>query len=187
MVKKRKDSKSEESVDSIRKQLEEKLANESAHESNREKKEKSKSASKTRKPRSNKTKRASKDTSLVKKEVHETSGESELKSETTEPKTKSLKETETKEDLPSFLNAEKVPFSSSEETQTEAPSSSIRNAGLAWSAAIGLLSSVVFMMIIGWLVDILLGSEPIGIVAGICIGAGIGLYQFFRITSKISD
>jgi F0F1-type ATP synthase assembly protein I len=186
MVKKRKDSKSEESVDSIRKQLEEKLANESAHESNREKKEKSKSASKTRKPRANKTKRASKDTSLV-KEVHETSGESELKSETTEPKTKSLKETETKEDLPSFLNAEKVPFSSSEETQTEAPSSSIRNAGLAWSAAIGLLSSVVFMMIIGWLVDMLLGSEPIGIVAGICIGAGIGLYQFFRITSKISD
>ncbi len=64
---------------------------------------------------------------------------------------------------------------------------SIRNASLAWSAAIGLLGSVVFMMAIGWLMDTLLGSEPAGIVIGIILGAVIGFYQLFRIMSKISD
>jgi F0F1-type ATP synthase assembly protein I len=76
---------------------------------------------------------------------------------------------------------------SQEEFEEISSVNSIRNASLAWSAAIGLFGSVVFMMAIGWLMDTLLGSEPAGIVIGIILGAVIGFYQFFRVMSKISD
>lgn len=62
---------------------------------------------------------------------------------------------------------------------------SLRNSGMAWSAAIAFFGSVVFMMIMGWIVDTLLGTRPWGIVGGIVIGATIGFIQFFRITSQI--
>lgn len=61
----------------------------------------------------------------------------------------------------------------------------VRTTGLAWSAGIALFASVVFMMIIGWGADLLLGSSPWGIVGGIVLGAIIGFVQFFRITSQI--
>ncbi|MDQ3800811.1 MAG: hypothetical protein M3384_15290 [Acidobacteriota bacterium] len=61
----------------------------------------------------------------------------------------------------------------------------IRQSGMAWSAAIGLFGSVLFMMILGWFFDLLTGASPFGIVLGIIIGAGIGFYQFFRLTSQI--
>jgi F0F1-type ATP synthase assembly protein I len=61
----------------------------------------------------------------------------------------------------------------------------IRQSGMAWSAAIGLFGSVLFMMILGWFFDLLTGASPVGIVGGIIIGAGIGFYQFFRTTSQI--
>lgn len=61
----------------------------------------------------------------------------------------------------------------------------LRESGLAWSSAIALFASVVFMMIIGWIIDVLMGTKPIGIVVGIVFGATIGFYQFFRITSQI--
>jgi F0F1-type ATP synthase assembly protein I len=41
------------------------------------------------------------------------------------------------------------------------------------------------MLIIGWGADLLLGSSPWGIVAGIVLGSIIGFVQFFRITSRI--
>ncbi|GIU81975.1 MAG: hypothetical protein KatS3mg006_1039 [Pyrinomonadaceae bacterium] len=108
------------------------------------------------------------------------------------------------EELPSFLvendESKKNLFSSllswrrkeeatlqQEESQEFTSANSIRNAGLAWSAAIGLFGSIVFMMAIGWIMDTLLGSEPVGIVVGIILGAAIGFYQFFRIMSKISE
>jgi F0F1-type ATP synthase assembly protein I len=73
--------------------------------------------------------------------------------------------------------------------QSEAPPQSmgetIRQSGLAYSAAIILLGSVVFMMVLGWLADWLLGSAPWGIVGGIILGGIIGFIQFFRITSQI--
>jgi F0F1-type ATP synthase assembly protein I len=56
---------------------------------------------------------------------------------------------------------------------------------MALSAGIGLFGSVVFMLILGWLFDLLTGASPFGIVFGIIIGAGIGFYQFFRLTSQI--
>ncbi|MGD9631250.1 MAG: AtpZ/AtpI family protein [Pyrinomonadaceae bacterium] len=62
---------------------------------------------------------------------------------------------------------------------------SIRQGGLAYSAGIVLFASVLFMLLIGWGADILFGSSPWGIVVGIAIGALIGFFQFFRITSQI--
>lgn len=63
----------------------------------------------------------------------------------------------------------------------------IRNMGMAWSAAIALFGAVVIMLIIGWFVDLLLGTSPWGIVVGILFGAVIGFVQFFRITSNITN
>lgn len=71
------------------------------------------------------------------------------------------------------------------EYKAESPGETIRQSGLAYSAAIVLFVSVVFMLVIGWLADLLLGSSPWGIVGGIIIGAIIGFVQFFRITSQI--
>ncbi len=61
----------------------------------------------------------------------------------------------------------------------------IRQSGMAYSAAIVFFGSIVFMMILGWLADWLLGSNPWGIVGGIILGGVIGFVQFYRITSQI--
>ncbi len=62
----------------------------------------------------------------------------------------------------------------------------IRKSGLAYSAAIALFGSVVFMLIMGWFADLLLGITPWGTVIGITLGAIIGFIQFFRITAQIT-
>lgn len=61
----------------------------------------------------------------------------------------------------------------------------IRKSGLAWSAGIAFFASVVFLMIIGWFADLLLGTDPWGLVVGIIIGSIIGFVQLFRLTSQI--
>jgi F0F1-type ATP synthase assembly protein I len=71
------------------------------------------------------------------------------------------------------------------ETKPLTTAETIRQSGMAWSAAVGLFASVLFMMILGWFFDLLTGASPIGLVVGIIIGAGLGFYQFFRITSQI--
>jgi len=60
-----------------------------------------------------------------------------------------------------------------------------RKSGLAYGAAITLFGSVIFLLALGWLADWFLGTSPWGIVLGIVLGAIIGFYQFFRITSQI--
>jgi F0F1-type ATP synthase assembly protein I len=60
-----------------------------------------------------------------------------------------------------------------------------RRGALAWSAGIVFFSSIVFMLFLGWLADLLLGSSPWGIVGGIVLGSLIGFVQFFRISSQI--
>lgn len=72
-----------------------------------------------------------------------------------------------------------------EEVPKESVAETMRKTGLAWSAAIVFFGSVVFMMIIGWFADLLLGSSPWGVVVGIILGSVIGFIQFFRITSQI--
>ena len=56
---------------------------------------------------------------------------------------------------------------------------------MAWSAGIAFFAAVVFMLILGWGADLLLGTSPWGIVGGIVLGSIIGFVQFFRITSQI--
>lgn len=62
---------------------------------------------------------------------------------------------------------------------------SIRQTGMAWSAAIALFGSILFFLIIGWFADLLLGTKPWGLVGGIVIGGVMGFVQFFRINSQI--
>lgn len=61
----------------------------------------------------------------------------------------------------------------------------VRMTGLAWSAGVSLFGSIVAMMLIGWLIDLLVGSSPWGLIGGIVFGAVIGFIQFFRINSEI--
>ncbi len=75
-----------------------------------------------------------------------------------------------------FVISQAVPESMAETT---------RKSGLAWSAGIVFFGSVVFMLVLGWFADLLLGSSPWGIVGGIILGSIIGFVQFFRITSQI--
>jgi F0F1-type ATP synthase assembly protein I len=56
---------------------------------------------------------------------------------------------------------------------------------LAYAAAVILLASIVFMLILGWFADLLFGTSPWGIVGGIVLGSIIGFVQFFRTTSQI--
>lgn len=67
----------------------------------------------------------------------------------------------------------------------ESPDETFRKSGLAWSAGIAMFSSIVFMLVLGWLADLLLGTSPWGIVGGIVLGSLIGFVQLFRISSQI--
>lgn len=67
----------------------------------------------------------------------------------------------------------------------ETPAETIRKSGLAYSAALALFGSVVFMLIIGWILDSFLGTSPWCLVGGIVVGSAIGFYQFFKLTSQI--
>jgi F0F1-type ATP synthase assembly protein I len=71
------------------------------------------------------------------------------------------------------------------EPKPQSRAETFRQSGLAYSAAIVLFGSVIFMMIFGWFADLLLGSSPWGIVGGIVLGGIIGFIQFFRITAQI--
>lgn len=70
-------------------------------------------------------------------------------------------------------------------TESLSTADAVRKSGLAYSAGIAFFASVVFMLVIGWGADLLLGSSPWGIVLGIVLGSVIGFVQFFRITSRI--
>ena len=62
-----------------------------------------------------------------------------------------------------------------------------RRSGLAYSAGIVFVISVAFLMLLGWLADLLLGSSPFGLVAGIVIGSMIGFIQLFYISKQIYE
>jgi F0F1-type ATP synthase assembly protein I len=83
------------------------------------------------------------------------------------------------------VTGKEEPFIISAESPPESMAESVRQSGLAYSAAIAFFASVVFMLIIGWGADLLFGTSPWGMVAGIVIGSIIGFVQFFRINSRI--
>lgn len=71
------------------------------------------------------------------------------------------------------------------EAEPESMAETMRRSGLAYSAGIALFAAVVFMTVLGWGADVLLGTSPWGIVGGIVLGSAIGFIQFFRLTSQI--
>lgn len=73
----------------------------------------------------------------------------------------------------------------SDTVPSESRAETFRKSGMAYSAALALLGAVVFMMIIGWGADLILGTKPWGIVVGVIIGAAIGFIQLFRVSSQI--
>ena len=80
--------------------------------------------------------------------------------------------------------AAKEPFVISE-AEPESMAETVRRSGLAYSAGIAFTAAVVFMLVLGWGADVLLGTSPWGIVGGIIVGSIIGFVQFFRLTSQI--
>ncbi|HEX8491587.1 MAG TPA: AtpZ/AtpI family protein [Pyrinomonadaceae bacterium] len=62
-----------------------------------------------------------------------------------------------------------------------------RRSGVAYAAAISLFFSVATLLGLGYLLDRWLRTEPWLMVAGIVVGSAVGLYEFVRITSKISE
>lgn len=61
-----------------------------------------------------------------------------------------------------------------------------RKSGVAYAAAITLFFSVATLLGLGYLLDRWLHTSPWLMVAGIVVGSAVGLYEFVRITSKIS-
>jgi hypothetical protein len=95
---------------------------------------------------------------------------------TSSPVLTSLFEEPAKPDSEPFILSDSEPQSIAE---------TVRQSGLAYSAGIVLFASVAFMLVIGWGADVLFDSSPWGIVSGIVLGALIGFFQFFRLTSQI--
>ena len=71
------------------------------------------------------------------------------------------------------------------ESEPESMAETVRRSGLAYSAGIAFAAAVIFMLILGWGADLLLGSSPWGVVGGIILGSVIGFIQLFRISSQI--
>ncbi len=61
-----------------------------------------------------------------------------------------------------------------------------RKSSLAYAAAITLFVSVASMCGIGWLLDRWLGTAPWLLATGLVLGAVAGLYEFIRLSSKLS-
>jgi F0F1-type ATP synthase assembly protein I len=106
---------------------------------------------------------------IAEPQIAEQNGTENISAENVEEKPENIPE-------PTIFQSDYTPPSTGE---------TIRNSGLAYSAAIVLFGSVIFMMILGWFADLLLGSSPWGIVGGIILGGIIGIIQLFRITSQI--
>ena len=62
-----------------------------------------------------------------------------------------------------------------------------RTSSVAYAAALSLFFSVATMLGLGYLLDRWLRTAPWLMVAGIVVGSAVGLYEFVRITSKISE
>jgi F0F1-type ATP synthase assembly protein I len=61
-----------------------------------------------------------------------------------------------------------------------------RKSGLAYAAAFSLFAAVVAGLILGWLLDRWLGTQPWLLLTGIVLGSAAGLYEFIRSSSKLT-
>src|SRR5215216_5798513 len=52
------------------------------------------------------------------------------------------------------------------DAEPQSMAETVRQSGLAWSAGIAFFAAVVFMLVLGWGADVLLGNSPWGIVGG---------------------
>jgi ATP synthase protein I len=62
-----------------------------------------------------------------------------------------------------------------------------RKTGLAYAAGLSLFAAVVAGLLAGWLLDRWLGTRPWLLLTGIVLGSAAGLYEFVRISSKLSE
>jgi ATP synthase protein I len=62
-----------------------------------------------------------------------------------------------------------------------------QKSGVAYAAAISLFLTVATCLGLGYLLDHWLRTGPWLMVAGIVVGSAVGLYEFVRISSKISE
>ena len=60
-----------------------------------------------------------------------------------------------------------------------------RKSGIAYAAGLSLFFSVAALAAVGWLCDRWLATAPWLMVTGIVLGAIVGFYQFFRLTSQL--
>ncbi|HEY0005570.1 MAG TPA: AtpZ/AtpI family protein [Pyrinomonadaceae bacterium] len=61
-----------------------------------------------------------------------------------------------------------------------------QKSGIAYAAAIALFVTVATMTGLGLLLDRWLGTAPWLLVVGIVLGSALGLYEFVRLTSRLS-
>ena len=61
-----------------------------------------------------------------------------------------------------------------------------RKSGLAYSAVVVLVASILVFLGIGWTLDRYLNTAPWLLVSGIILGAIIGFYQFIRISAQLN-
>jgi ATP synthase protein I len=61
-----------------------------------------------------------------------------------------------------------------------------QKSGIAYAAAISLFVTVLTFLGLGLLLDRWLGTGPWLLVLGIVLGSALGLYEFVRLTSKLS-
>ena len=61
-----------------------------------------------------------------------------------------------------------------------------QKSGIAYAAAIALFVTVATMTGLGLLLDRWLGTGPWLLVVGIVLGSALGLYEFVRLTSRLS-
>ncbi|HZE69548.1 MAG TPA: AtpZ/AtpI family protein [Pyrinomonadaceae bacterium] len=59
-----------------------------------------------------------------------------------------------------------------------------RKSGIAYAAALALFASVVVFCGFGWLLDRWLGTAPWFLGGGVVLGATVGLFEFFRLSSR---
>ncbi len=69
--------------------------------------------------------------------------------------------------------------------EPESLDETVRKSSLAWSLGGAFVISVGIFLFLGWIADLFLGSSPWGLVGGIVLGALLGFFQFFRISSQI--